>query len=163
MSHKANEKTGKRTFEMENYVYLKLQPYCHTTIAHQISQKIAQKYYCLYLVLDKIGVLAYWLNLSASAAIHLVFRISQLKKHLGNHVTTSTLPCLAKENPLQERRMVKKGNPHPLEKSISSWRHVGICGRFQIQIPINWPWGQGRMGKVVTNSKLEGGTLWLVS
>jgi hypothetical protein len=39
-----------------------------------------------------------------------VFRISQLKKHLGNHVTTSTLPCLTKENPLQERRMVKKGN-----------------------------------------------------
>ena len=89
-------------------------PYCHTTIAHQISQKLAQKYYCLYLVLEKIGVLAYRLNLSASAAIHLVFHISQLKKHLGkhlgNHVTPSTLPCLTKENPFQERRMVKKGN-----------------------------------------------------
>jgi hypothetical protein len=84
-------------------------------MAHQISQKLAQKYCVSYLVLEKIRVVAYKLNLPTSTAIHSVFHVSQLKKHLSNHMTTPALPYLSKENPLQpqailERRMVKKGN-----------------------------------------------------
>jgi hypothetical protein len=65
--------------------------------------------------LEKIGTLAYRIDLPSSAAIHPVFYVSQLKKRLGNRMAASLLPCFFKETPLQpqaimECRMIKSGN-----------------------------------------------------
>jgi hypothetical protein len=65
--------------------------------------------------LEKIGTLAYRIDLPSSAVIHPVFYVSQLKKRLGNRMAASLLPCFFKETPLQsqaimECRMIKSGN-----------------------------------------------------
>jgi len=72
------------------------------------------KYYGPYPVIKKIGIVAYELKLPATAAIHLVFHVSQLKKHVGNQTIHSDLPTPTNRSLLQpqqivDRRMVKRG------------------------------------------------------
>jgi hypothetical protein len=61
-------------------------------VAQRTSQKLASKFYGLYLILKKVGLVASKLLLPTSTSIHQVFHVSQLKKHIGNRVMQATLP-----------------------------------------------------------------------
>ena len=45
-------------------------------------------------MLAKVGPVAYKLELTSSAKVHLVFHISQLKKHIGKRIAQSDLPLM---------------------------------------------------------------------
>lgn len=55
----ADKKRSFREFKVGDWVYLKLQPYVQSSIAPRANHKLAFKYYGPYLVLDKIGTVAY--------------------------------------------------------------------------------------------------------
>jgi hypothetical protein len=48
MTMVANRKRSGRIFEINDYVYLKLQPYRQQSVAHRLSQKLAANYYGPY-------------------------------------------------------------------------------------------------------------------
>lgn len=63
-------------------VYLKLQPYRHTSLSIHKSLKLHSKYYGPFRILERIGKVAYKLLLPEGCQLHPVFHVSQLKKHL---------------------------------------------------------------------------------
>lgn len=68
---------------MGDWVYLKLQPYKQTSVALRKSLKLAAKYHEPVFIEEKIGKVAYQLQLPPSTAIHSVFYVSLLKKNWG--------------------------------------------------------------------------------
>ena len=96
---------------------LKLQPYTQSTVASRPYPKLAYKFYGPHTILEKIGKVAYRLDLPQSSQIHPVFHISQLKSFVPNFspvlselpVTTDIETATTVPEVIIERRLVKKG------------------------------------------------------
>jgi len=109
---------SERKLEVGDWVYLKLQPYRQVTVAGLRNQKLSSRYYGPFEVIQKIGMVAYKLNLPPNSTIHPVFHISQLKKKVGsNQSINPVLPVLGPGVAMQPspqlilaRRMIKRRN-----------------------------------------------------
>ena len=55
------------------------------------DNKLSPKYYWPYKVLQKIGTMRYKLELLASSRVHPVFRVSCLKKVIGDKIPIQTI------------------------------------------------------------------------
>ena len=109
----ANKKRSDRVLQAGDSVYLKLQPYKQKSML-QHHHKLAAKFYGPYVVIKRIGEVAYKLDLASSSNIHPVFHVSLLKKSVGNRVVHKSLPDGPREPLLQpqaimNRRMIKRG------------------------------------------------------
>lgn len=115
---KADRHRSERSFAVVEQVRLKLQPYAQTTVANRPCRKLAYKYFGLFKILEKVGDLAYKLDLPSDARIHPVFHVSQLKPFTPDYtpvfgelprppgLTTHSLSPVA----ILDRRMTKKGD-----------------------------------------------------
>lgn len=87
-------------------------------MANRPFPKLAYKYFGPYTVLEKIGKVAYRLDLPDISLIHPVFHISQLKPFVADYspvydalpVTTDLEAAAATPASIIEHRLVKKGN-----------------------------------------------------
>lgn len=81
------------TFDIGDWVYVKLKPFRQTSLCLQRDHKIGRHYFGPYQVLKRVGNVAYRLALPESAKIHSVFHASMLKRCLGtpNHQVTPLL------------------------------------------------------------------------
>jgi len=59
--------------------------------------KLSPKFFGPFLIVDRVGQVAYKLQPPESSRIHNVFHISQLKKHVGMTTMTSNLPSNAED------------------------------------------------------------------
>ncbi|XP_062153129.1 uncharacterized protein LOC133861362 [Alnus glutinosa] len=113
-----------REFQEEDLVYVRLQPYRQHTVARRLNLKLAAKYYGPYHVIQRLGKVAYKLELPVESKIHPVFHVSLLKKHLGPTTTFSTQSPKA---PYAERVIVPqaildvRGTAHKKEVLVH-WR-----------------------------------------
>ena len=76
-----------RSFQVGDWVFLKLQPHRQKTLAYKGRWKLSPHYFGPFQVLQKIGTVSYKLALPPESKIHLVFHVSCLKLKLGQHVT----------------------------------------------------------------------------
>jgi hypothetical protein len=135
MKASADKKRSFREFQVDELVFLKLQPYIQNSVAVRSNQKLAYKYYGPYRVLARVGKVAYRLELPAASRIHPVIHVSQLKKVIGSHVQVqSELPAAdpGVQVPFKilQRRMIRKGSSivsqvlvhwSGLEESLATW------------------------------------------
>ncbi|PRQ41877.1 putative nucleotidyltransferase, Ribonuclease H [Rosa chinensis] len=119
-----------REFDIGDWVFLKLQPYRQKSVQVRKSHKLSPKYFGPYQVIEKIGKVAYKLELPASARVHPVFHVSLLKKKLGSSVVPSpTLPPSFDSNKsnwvpakVLQRALFKKGNK-PEVRWLIQWKN----------------------------------------
>ncbi|XP_071933939.1 uncharacterized protein [Coffea arabica] len=118
MKKYADEKRSEREFSAGDWVHLRLQPYRQSSIALRGNTKLSAKYFGPYQITEKIGEVAYRLNLPASSKVSPVFHVSLLKKKIGDTATpTLQLPKTNEKGHWRVepaavigRRMVKKRN-----------------------------------------------------
>jgi len=83
MKLQADKNRFERSFSTGDWVFLRLQPYIQKTLSHKTLGKLAPKYYGPFRVIQKIGEVAYKLDLSTEAIVHPFFHVSCLKAKLG--------------------------------------------------------------------------------
>jgi hypothetical protein len=77
MKQQEDQHHSERSFEVGDWMFLRLQP--HKQMSHKQAKKenkLSPKYYGPYKVLQKIGTIAYKLELPASSRVHPVFHVS---------------------------------------------------------------------------------------
>ncbi|RVX01249.1 Transposon Ty3-G Gag-Pol polyprotein [Vitis vinifera] len=72
------------TFDVGEMEFLKLHPYRQQLIFKRAHQKLVGHFYEPYPIIQKIGMVAYKLQLSEGARIHPIFHVSLLKKIVGD-------------------------------------------------------------------------------
>lgn len=83
MKKNADLKRVDKKFNIEDWVYLRLHPYRQSSLVLRRAIKLSPRFYGPYKVVEKIGVVAYRLELPDESKIHPVFHVSYLKKCLG--------------------------------------------------------------------------------
>ena len=91
MKQYANQHHSKRTFQVGDMVFLRLQPYKKSSLKLKGHQNLTQNIYGPYKVLQKIRYVSYKLELPPSSCIHLVFHVSCPKKVIGTNISAKTI------------------------------------------------------------------------
>jgi hypothetical protein len=109
-------------------VYLRLQPYHHKSVASRKNLKLSLRFFGPFQVLQRIGSIAYKLDLPAAARLHPVFHVSCLKKKLGQ--LTIPIPTLPPVD--------ANGEIHPEPESILDKRVIPNRGHPLTELLVRW-------------------------
>lgn len=133
IKHQADKHRTERSFEAGDMVYLKIQPYRHTSLSIHRSLKLHSKFYGPFRVLEKVGKVAYKLLLPEGCQLHSVFHVSQLKKHIGSTAVPSPeLPLIDDKGNIKvapmtilERRLIPRNN-EPVVQWLIHWTNLPV-------------------------------------
>jgi hypothetical protein len=67
MKHQSDKHRQERSFDVGDWVYIKLQPHVQQSVTCGTNQKLSYKYFGPYLIIQKIGHVAYKLQLPAAS------------------------------------------------------------------------------------------------
>lgn len=133
MKQQADKHHQERSFEVGDWVYLKLQPYAQLSVARRSSHKLSYKYFGPFLVLQRVGQVAYKLQLPSNSQIHPVVHVSQLKKAIPPEASVSSdddLQCIyttTLSTPVQimNQRLQKVGH-NAVPFALVQWSHLPV-------------------------------------
>ncbi|XP_043700242.1 uncharacterized protein LOC122650951 [Telopea speciosissima] len=128
MKTQADKGRTDREFSVGDWVLVKLKPYRQQSLAHRAHQKLGRRYFGPFMVLARIGKVAYKLDLPSTARLHPVFHVSLLKGFMGSPPTQpATVPALFTQPDAQ-----------PVPKAILNFRTLVSHGRSVRQALVQW-------------------------
>nr|KYP47144.1 Transposon Ty3-I Gag-Pol polyprotein [Cajanus cajan] len=77
---------GKRRqvdYQVDDWVYVRLRPYRQNSVRGSAYEKLGKRFYGPFRILERVGPVAYKLELPSNSKIHPVFHCSVLKAHIG--------------------------------------------------------------------------------
>ncbi|XP_025982623.1 uncharacterized protein [Glycine max] len=98
MRANANKRRQDIEYTVGDWVFLKMQPYKRRSLAKRINEKLSPRFYGPFQVLNKVGVVAYKLDLPSHSKTHPVFHVSFLKKAIGDSFQSQPLPPMLSED-----------------------------------------------------------------
>jgi hypothetical protein len=123
----ADKHRSEREFQVGDLVYLKVQPYVQVSLTPRSYQKLAFQFFGPYKILQRIGKVAYKLDLPDHAKIHNVVHVSQLKKHIPSSMVISSdinvINAIDSSVPVAclEQQLIKKAGATAL-RMLARWR-----------------------------------------
>lgn len=128
MKNQVDQDRTERSYNEDEWVFVKLQPYRQTSVAGRNNHKLTKRFYGPYRILQKIGPIAYKLKLPTEAKIHNVFHVSHLKKcHLDLTLHPAPLPP-----------NISGGYPVLLPTKILGYRKILQAGKEVSQVLVQW-------------------------
>ena len=123
-------------------VYLRLQPYRQSSFKKKGAEKLKPCFYGPYKIIQKVGEVAYKLELPQESKIHNVFHVSSLKKTVGQQINPSfELPPLDDKGLLvlvpEKILHVREGNSGT-RLFVNTWYN-------ERNFPLNMPHGKENM------------------
>ena len=93
MKLQADKHRQEKSFELGDWVFLRLQPFKQHSLRWSKVGKLAPKFFGRFQILQKVGSVAYKLDLPSTSGVHLVFHVSCLKAKIGHSIIPiATLP-----------------------------------------------------------------------
>ncbi|KAJ9558566.1 LOW QUALITY PROTEIN: hypothetical protein OSB04_013180 [Centaurea solstitialis] len=126
MKEQCDRKRRDITFALGECVYVKLKPYRQLTMAKRISQKLSARFFGPFKILERIGPVAYKLELPLTSRIHPVIHVSLLKK-----ATSTTSQILPPELEIDGRDIL-------LREEVCAERIIDQNGTAVVQWLVRW-------------------------
>ncbi|KAD5508936.1 hypothetical protein E3N88_16639 [Mikania micrantha] len=128
MRNQANTKRRDVSFDVGDYVFLRLQPYRQRSLSKRRFEKLSPRFFGPYQIKRKVGPVAYELDLPSTASIHPVFHVSLLKPARGVLPSNPPAPLpITKDYELEltpfevlQHRWVMEAN-RPVLELLVSW------------------------------------------
>ncbi len=128
MKQNEDKKRVDKSYQVGEMVYLKLQPYRQQSVMNRRCMKLSSRYFGPYKILERIGAVAYKLDLPEGSKVHPVFHVSQLKQGVPKPEQLSLVEpvvgqdgqLLAHPEQILGRRLVPKGN-RAITQVLVSW------------------------------------------
>ena len=126
MKKQADKHRSERSFNVGDWVFLKLQPYVQSSVAARSNNKLSLKFFGPFRVLKRVGAVAYLLILPVTATVHPVFHVSLLKSSPGSQTVSSSLPSDLVAFQVPERFLQWRWTPgdHPVHQVLVKWSHM---------------------------------------
>ncbi|CAM8999772.1 unnamed protein product [Rhodiola kirilowii] len=128
MRQQANSHRKDKEFMVGDWVYVRIQPYRQVSLRQRRMTKLAKQFYGPFLITDRIGKVAYRLQLPDNARIHNVFHVSILRKCLDPSTAA------VHEFPLQ----FVDNNPAIALEAVLATRKIKVSNGWDDQVLIKW-------------------------
>lgn len=133
MASYANKNRRDLSFEIGEWVFLKLRPHRQQSVVKRMNKKLAARFYGPFQIDKKIGEVAYKLKLPVESKIHPIFHISLLKKAVGSYQVQGQLPKELEVDDINDAypeevlgsRMIRKGDSEVCQ-SLIKWKHKSL-------------------------------------
>ncbi|KAJ0938963.1 putative chromatin remodeling & transcriptional activation CHROMO-DOMAIN family [Helianthus annuus] len=128
MRNQANSKRRELSFQVGDYVFLKIQPYRQKSLAKRRYEKLSPRFYGPYRIKRTVGSVAYELELPHDARVHPVFHVSMLKPARGSFSA----------QPMAPLPITKDWEVDLQPNSIISHRWVYEAGEPVLELLVSW-------------------------
>lgn len=106
----ANKHRRDVEFQVGHVVFLKRRPHRQTSMRGVIHTKLVARHFGPFRIVQKVGMVAYRLQLPEDERIHPAFHVSQLKRVVGNHpvVQEFAKDLIVEEDPIEPEAIIDK-------------------------------------------------------